>query len=481
MMPRLCETIAVPTMAALRSARDASAADLVELRLDLLRDEVDVAGALAGRRKPVIVTCRPVWEGGHFAGSEEERKRILAEALALGAEFVDLEWRAGFDDLLASAAGQRIVLSTHDFDRVPPDLADRCREMRRTGAAVVKVAAMPRALGDLVALAELGREMPDAARVVLGMGEFGVVSRLLPAHFHSCWTYAGEGAAPGQLSTRRMLEEFGTRRASAHSAIYGIVGGSVGHSLSPAMHNAAFRAAGVDALYVPLPIVGVEDFARFAGAFPVAGASVTHPFKIDVFALVDDPDPVCRRIGAVNTLKREDGRWLATNTDLRGFLAPLSSRVTRSHQRASVLGAGGAARAVAVALASTGSRVTVHARRPDRAREVAALAGGDVGPWPPAPGSWDLLVNTTPVGSSPATDETPFAGPFTGRLVYDLVYHPPQTRLLREAATAGCETLGGLDMLVAQAQAQSEWWTGVRPPDRLLREAALARLEEQVG
>ena len=474
MTPRLCETIAVPTMAALRAARDRSAADLVELRLDALGEPASVAGALEGRRTPVIVTCRPRWEGGGFTGPEDARKAILAEALARGAEYVDVEWRAGFTDLLASASASRVVLSTHDFDGMPVDLEDRVRAMRATGAGVVKIAALPACLSDLVRLAAIGRGGLENASVVLGMGEFGVASRLLPAAFGSAWTYAGDGVAPGQLSLARMLHEFPVRRTTRATSIYGIVGRPVAHSLSPAMHNAAFRAAGVDAIYVPLPATSADDFARFAAAMGVAGASVTHPLKVDMLALADDADPVCRRVGAVNTLKREGGRWLATNTDVGGFLAPLAPRVALPKARAAVLGAGGAARAVVVALAEAGARVTVHARREAAAREVAALAGAAVGPWAPEAGTWDLLVNTTPVGTAPAVAETPFAGPFTGRLVYDLVYRPPETRLLHDAAAAGCDTIGGLDMLVAQARAQSEWWTGVKPGERLMRDGAMA-------
>ena len=148
--------------------------------------------------------------------------------------------------------------------------------------------------------------------------------------------------------------------------------------------------------------------------------------------------------------------------------------------RATILGAGGAARSVSVALASAGMRVTIAARRPEQAQAVAALTGAAVSPWPPDPASWDLLVNATPVGTSPNAGASPLPDGYRfhgGGLVYDLVYNPPQTKLLADAARAGCRTIGGLDMLVAQAQAQFEWWTGQRPADRVMRDAALARLQ----
>jgi shikimate dehydrogenase len=170
---------------------------------------------------------------------------------------------------------------------------------------------------------------------------------------------------------------------------------------------------------------------------------------------------------------------VARNTDANGFLHPLKDRVDLEGRRAAILGAGGAARAVAVALASGGCTVRVHARQRPQAEEVAALVAGSVGPWPPEPGSWDLLVNCTPIGMYPNVDDTPLpAERLTGSVVYDLVYNPPATRLLREAAARGCRTIGGLDMLVGQAHEQFTWWTGAVPPAGVMRQAADRRLTE---
>jgi shikimate 5-dehydrogenase len=147
--------------------------------------------------------------------------------------------------------------------------------------------------------------------------------------------------------------------------------------------------------------------------------------------------------------------------------------------RAVIVGAGGAARSVSVALASAGVRVSVAARRLEQAQSVASLTGAAISEWPPDPLSWDLLINATPVGTAPNIDASPLPQGYQfvpGATVYDLVYNPPQTQLLTDAERAGCRTLGGLDMLVAQAQAQFEWWTGRRPNDRVMRDAALARL-----
>ncbi|MFN2447103.1 MAG: shikimate dehydrogenase [Vicinamibacterales bacterium] len=473
-LPKLCVTVTGSTVAELRNRRDRVVdADLVELRLDTVSDPC-AAAALAGRRRPVIVTCRPRWEGGQFAGSEEARRQILVDALSLGAEFVDIEWRAGFDDVLQRTGGRRIVLSSHDFDGIPADLAARVHAMRATGAEVVKVAVMAKRLSDNLALLPLAKsEVPTA---LIAMGDAGLVSRVLAGRLGSCWTYAGSAVAPGQVPAERLHNEYGFRQIGPRTALYGVVGRPVTHSISPALHNAAFRANHLDAVYLPLAAATLDDFWTFADAFDVRGASVTAPFKVEAFERADESDAVSRRIRALNTLKRDGRRWIGCNTDVAGFLRPLDG-VTLHGTRATILGAGGAARAVALALASAGALVTVCARRPGEAAAVAGLAGGTAGAWPVQPGTWDLLINATPAGTFPDLDDTPVApGAFTGRLVYDLVYNPAETRLLRDAAAAGLATLGGLEMLVAQAQQQFEWWTGVRSSGRVMRDAALATL-----
>ena len=262
----------------------------------------------------------------------------------------------------------------------------------------------------------------------------------------------------------------------ADAALYGIVANPVGHSVSPAMHNAAHRAEGRNAVYLPLQAVDAADVLAFAEAFDLRGASVTVPFKVDLLPHCV-PDALARKVGAVNTLARVNGTWRGFNTDVPGLLAPLSERLDVSGLRATILGAGGAARGAAIALASVGASVTVCARRAEAAEVMAAETGVAAAPMPPRPGSWDVLVNATSAGMHPRVEATPWPDAhFDGRLVYDLVYNPRETRLLREARAAGCDTLDGLAMLVAQAERQFEIWTGRRPAPGVMLEAAIARL-----
>jgi shikimate dehydrogenase len=267
--------------------------------------------------------------------------------------------------------------------------------------------------------------------------------------------------------------------------VFGLVGRPVGHSVSPAMHNAAFDATLVDAVYVPFAARDVADFKIFAEALGVAGASITTPFKPAILREADQADEPARQCGAANTLLIDDGRWVARNADIDGFLRPLDARgIELRGARCAVLGTGGAARAVVVALTERGARVTVYGRREDGAREVAGLGQGcaaRVGH--PRPGTFDLLVNATPVGMWPEVDASAVEPSVLseGGIVYDLVYNPEKTVLLRQAEAAGCAVIPGLEMLIAQAGRQFEWWTGIQAPREVMRAAAVERLKRMAG
>ena len=216
----------------------------------------------------MIATCRPTWEGGRFDGSEDTRRQLLERALAAGAEYVDVEWKAGFDDFV-QANRSRVVLSSHDFTGVPADLCTRARrdarhgcrgdQGRRDGGAPV---------GHPAAASSIAKQ-GDA--VVIGMGDAGVPSRLLATRFGSRWTYGGNGVAPGQIPAARMVDEFRFRAITEQTSVYGLAGAAALTSGIPAMRNAAFAAAGVDAVCVPLPAADPADIQTFADALGIIG------------------------------------------------------------------------------------------------------------------------------------------------------------------------------------------------------------------
>jgi 3-dehydroquinate dehydratase/shikimate dehydrogenase len=309
----LCETVTGTTMAELVAARDAATAgDLVELRLDGVRD-LDAARALLGRPRPAIVTCRPVWEGGRFDGSEESRLRVLSDALEHGAEYVDVEWHAvrdtakfpGFQGLI-QAGGGRVIVSSHDFDGMPQDLAARAHAMRSRGARMIKVAATPAHLTETLALRDLAR---DGDAVVIGMGDTGLPTRLLATRFGSRWTYGGNAVAPGQIPSARMLRQYRFKSIDDATSLYGVAGRYAADAITPVLHNAAFEAAGLNAVCVPLQTTNFQDFLTFADALKFSGACLIDSFEHDAVITRTQPDEAARQCGRADAVRRAGGAW----------------------------------------------------------------------------------------------------------------------------------------------------------------------------
>jgi len=269
-MALVCETVMATRMADLIAARDAARlADIVELRLDGVRDP-DVAGALERRTRPVIVTCRPVWEGGRFEGSEEDRLRLLADALEHGAEFIDVEWMAD-RRLLPRGTEGRWVLSSHDFNGVPSDLARRARAMHEGHPGVVKIAVTAARAVDCVTLR---RALPDTGeRVAIAMGPAGILTRVCPWLFGSSWTYGGQ-AAPGQIGVREMVEELRVREGTDRTAVFAALCRGGVEPVWVRAARARLAHAGLDARIVPIEVDDIEEFFTLADEFGLAGADV---------------------------------------------------------------------------------------------------------------------------------------------------------------------------------------------------------------
>jgi len=445
---------------------------MIELGPDhLLPDQIDVAGALEGRRVPVIVTCRPTREGGKFEGSEESRLRILREAARLGAEFVDVEFESAL-----TLTNTRTVLSHHCFTPgLPSDLSDRIRAMRARatahGNAIVKIAVTADRPRDCATLRRLlfADAAATAGTIGIAMGEAGALSRMLPAKFSGEWTYAG-AAAPGQFSVTDMAERFRAHEVTAATRVFGIAGSPLAHSASPSMHNAAFRHAGVDAVFVPVETADADELRELAESLDIEGLSVTAPLKSAVmaFACVDDES---RAIGAINTLKRVGGEWEGRNFDAPAFVEALEGflRAPRA-LRVIVLGAGGAARAAVKELMAVGCSVEISARDVAKAAALADAFGASVTAFPPS-GNAALIINATSAGTRGSASPIP-AGAVQAEIAYDLVYNPEVTAFLADARGAGSKTFGGLAMLGAQARRQFDWWTGIPVPPEVFEHAA---------
>lgn len=530
----VCTSVTAPTAAAaLRDFHTAAAAgaDAVELRLDLLYAGEAWEPLLDASPLPVIVTNRAAWEGGRCTLPEADRLASLARAAASGAAFVDVELAAaaayvaahgapataaaaGGGGLGAGDAGRggkrgggcRLILSHHNFERAlsHDEAAKVYADAVAAGADVVKVAMAATSAADVGVVFDL----LSAARVptiALSMGERGVITRILTPKYGGFLTFtsvaAGAESAPGQLDTATLLSAYPFRSITPATAVYGVIGCPIGHSMSPVLHNAALGAAAVDAVYVPL-LVDDGDLERFLAAvrpYGFAGFSVTLPHKLAALTAVGEAvDPVAARIGAVNTLVSDNAAacgYRGYNTDWTGALDAVEERRALQGAAVMVLGAGGAGRALAFGAVARGAGLVIIINRSlDKARALAAELRTDTCPAVaatpaaaldlPSVAQVDVVMNSTSVGMAPDVDATPVdAALFRKRdcpLVFDAVYNPLETRLLREAAAAGCVTVSGVEMFVRQAAAQFRLWLPTVPPDvQLMRTVVLAALDKK--
>ena len=490
---RICVSVTDETTAAVidRMAALAPCADLFEVRADHVRD-LDLPALIRARTKPILLTCRTEAEGGRFLRRDEARRRaILREAVRLGFDLVDVEARAGFDDVADAKAGRGLVLSWHDFEGTPTNLEALYRRMAEAGADIVKIAVTARSVEDLGRVAAFARTHARAGErgrpplVALAMGPLGVASRVLGGRWGAPFTFAapaaGREAAPGQLPARALAEGYRVRSITPSTRVYGLLGADVLRSVSPAIHNRAFAVRGIDAVYVPLQAESMAAFARALPALELSGFSVTRPYKSDVLRCLAECEGEAARAGSVNTVVVRDGALHGSSTDGDGVLVPLRRRTDVAGSRIAIVGAGGAARAAAFALERAGARVTVLARRAEQAAGVAADTGAAHAALDEVSAlRWDVLINATPLGSGAAPGRLPVPAPALrpGAVVFDMVYEPRETPLLAAARSRGCPTIDGLEMLVAQAVGQFEAWTGVPAPEAAMAEAAATALAE---
>lgn len=481
----LCVSLAVGTVEdALETLHAPTRAfDVAELRLDFT-SEPNLRQLLDGRPCPIIITNRPTRQGGHWSGGERERLAVLEEADRLGADFVDVELDAR--PRFRRQGNARLILSYHNFQRTPPEVGEIARRIEATDADIVKIATMANSLADNLAILEV-LETARKPTIALTVGEHSHVSRLLGAKFGAFLVYAspGEGrpVAPGQLPVDQMSALYRFRQIGPATRVYGVIANPVAHSMSPAIHNAAFAERGLDAVYLPFRVDDPADFIPPFRSLPVSGYSVTIPHKEAVIPLLDEVQPLAGSIGAVNTIVERDGRLHGSNTDwsaaLRAVESALAEGESLKGRRVLMLGAGGAARAIAFGLVERGCRLVIANRTVSRGERLARELGcQSLGLDRAADVPHDVLVNATSVGMHPNVDATPFprGGLRPGAIVFDSVYNPIETRLLREARGAGCTVVNGLEMFVNQAVEQFELWTGRPAPREVMRSVVEARL-----
>jgi len=464
-------------------------ADVIEIRLDYIANP-DLEMLLRHRPKPIIATCRPTREGGRFDGPEEVRIKLLEQAVELGAEFVDIE----HDSIqqLHKRGKAKVIISYHNFKETPANLKEIYARLSDSTANIVKIVTTANDITDNLKVFRLLEEVGARHAVPLHgngkpliafcMGELGLISRILAPKYGSYLTFGsldvGKESAPGQLTAREMLGVYHVDKINQETALYGLIGNPVGHSLGPYIHNAAFRELGINAVYLPFKVENLREFVQGFKGLKVQGYSVTIPHKEAIVPLLDGLDPLAREIGAVNTVVNKAGNLMGYNTDSTAALRELEEGLgDLRNKKVLLIGAGGAARAIAFGLKKKGADVTLINRTEDRARRLAQELGCHYRRFEDVTKiDGEVLINTTSVGMYPKTDVSPVPPEALrpGMWVFDIVYNPLQTCLLREAEERGCRTLDGLRMFLYQAAQQFELWTGRPAPlelmERVIRE-----------
>jgi len=459
-------------------------AQLIELRLDFLSKAPDFNRLLANKPCPVVCTIRRSQDGGRYGGKEEERLMILRQAIVGGFDWVDLETDVA--DKVPRFGQVKRIVSYHNVREMPKELEEIHKRMCKQDADVVKLAVRAETPADNLRVLNL---IPNAPKptVAFCLGDLGVPSRILALRFGAPFTYAAfnkeRGIAPGILSMEDMKNVYHAERINAETRVFGLLGDPVAQSLSPLIHNAAFRAAGMNAVYVPIRVPR-SDFPGMLKEFerlPVDGYSVTIPHK-EAAASVSlvAGDETVERTRSANTLIRiEKGAFRAYNTDaeaaiesLKWKLASLDRAPQLAGRSALVLGAGGVARSIVFALLREHVQVTIANRTTERAQRLATEAGCRYVEWAGRHSlQCDTVINCTSVGMHPNVDETPLHHSFhkEGVLVFDTVYNPETTLLIREAKERGAQVLTGVEMFVRQAALQFELFSGKKAPLDLMR------------
>ena len=406
-----------------------SGADCVEARLDYLDDPDESSGVnWADLPVPTIATCRGQAQGGRFAGSIDDECRLLQCAVDNGARFVDIDYR-----FARSFDGAGVISSYHDFEGTPDDLEVLMDRVCSTSSEVAKIATTVNRWSDnrrLLGL--LDRSWPKPV-VVIGMGEMGQITRVLGPSRGSALTYASAGmaSAPGQLGIRDLLDTYRFRKVGADTRVIGIIGNPVGHSRSPELHNRAFEDAGLDFVYLKFLVDDAGDFAKAFDQIGIVGFSVTIPHKVEIMRYLDGVTREAAAVGAVNTVYRSDGKWMGDNTDVHGIREALKGYDLKG-RNVVILGTGGAARAAVAALGDAGSVTLLSRSRPAGSLEWSRSVNVDrIEHY--ASFREDLLINASPAGMTPNTDASPLSDPIHADTVFDMVYNPARTRLLREA------------------------------------------------
>ena len=460
----------------------------IELRLDFLAKAIDFKRLTPFKQCPWVATLRRPADGGRFPGTEPERQVILRQAIVSGAfDWVDLE--TDIAGAIPRFGKVKRIISYHNLSETPASLDEIYARMLKQDGDVYKIAVMAQTPEDVHRILKL-QQSARKPTVAFCMGDIGQPSRFLALRYGAPWIYAAfnkeRGIAPGLPSLDDFKTTYPVRSITSETQVFGLLGDPVGHSFGPLLHNHLYQRLGVNAIYLPFRVPrGMLPQALEAYAdIPVSGYSVTVPHKEAAAQLARESEINVQITQAANTLVRlPDGVFAAANTDYGAAIESMKEHLKERAQDGPVvqlsqlsvliLGAGGVARALAFGLHREGAQITITGRTYERAQKLAEEVKCKAVDWHARHSvSFDVLINCTPVGMHPNVDEAPchFSVMKPGMLVFDTIYTPETTLLLREARARGCDTITGVDMFVRQAARQIELFTGLTPDISLMRE-----------
>jgi 3-dehydroquinate dehydratase / shikimate dehydrogenase len=487
---KLCIAVQGTTPAELFSRAEVAIKDsiFIELRLDFLTKPAavfpELKAFLTRRQVTAIATCRRKSLGGHFTGSLNAELEIVLKAAEIGCQIVDLEIEsveqttrpqmAKFRAALR-AAGAYLLISSHDFTRTrrPDGLNQTAQRIAAHEPDFVKVVTSARSLADNLSVLQMIEDQSLNSHIVgIAMGEEGLISRILSPRAGAAFTFAsaadGAETAPGQISARTLLDLYRLEQLDQATRIFGVAGNPIAHSLSPHIHATAFRRENLNAVMLPLKVKTLDDLLTVIRDLPLDGVAVTMPLKEEVLPHLANMDPLTARIGACNTLRTgADGKLYGFNTDVAGVVRPLERRMKLQGARILVLGAGGAARAAVFGLVEQGADVYIINRTHERAVSLARKAKAHVLRQNLlSKQRFDAIINTTPCGMTGIKQQLPIKeSELNASLVFDMVYTPIETPLLKLAKSRGLAVISGVEMFVQQGARQFEIWTGKPAPE----------------
>ncbi len=480
-LPRLCVAVIGSDPANLLERAETLVRDnpFLEFRLDYLSRPATALPKLRHflelhPQATIVATCRRAANGGKFKGSVHSQLDILLKAAGAGFQLVDIEVQSALDlkreEFLDLKNRVGVILSFHDF-KTTKKLEEQFTVMRELPADFYKVVTTATNLYDNVTMMKFLQSNSGKHEMVgLCMGEQGIISRVLGVRAGSVFTFGsaarGEETAPGQITASELRDTYRIEMVEASTQVYGVAGDPVSHSLSPVMMNAAFRRETVNAVYLALHAKNLKDLLACVNDIPIRGMSITMPYKEEIVAVLSNSDPLTRQIGACNTVVRSnDGKLYGFNTDVAGILGPLEQRMHLADKRILVVGAGGAARAAVFGLKSRNAEVFVVNRTPEKAQSLARQAKAKyVKRADLAKLNFDVIINATPLGMNGNRQVPLEEKELNAHYVFDLVYIPAETKLIKLAKAKGLHVIPGLEMFVHQGARQFEIWTGKPAP-----------------